>query len=240
MPLLDHFHLPLSKERHWESFHASWANEIMAALNQGGLPSGYFAETQLSFGGRVEVDVATMTNSGATSSKVDNNGGVAVQTGAATTVLVMPAVFPDEVEVLIFEESGGPSLVGAIELISPGNKDRADARRAFAAKCATYLHSGVGLLMIDAVTTRQANLHDELIQLMGQEDTFKFPFDSLLYCVTYRPIRTELSGDQIEIRPLSLILGQLLPTVSLSLRRGPTILIELEATCTQTRLRCMM
>ena len=25
MPLLDHFHPPLSDERHWESFHAAWA-----------------------------------------------------------------------------------------------------------------------------------------------------------------------------------------------------------------------
>jgi hypothetical protein len=24
MPLLDHFHPPLSTERHWESFYAAW------------------------------------------------------------------------------------------------------------------------------------------------------------------------------------------------------------------------
>ena len=46
----------------------------------------------------------------------------------------MPAVFPDEIEVLVIHRSGGPTLVGAIELVSPANKDRPETRRAFAAK----------------------------------------------------------------------------------------------------------
>ena len=58
-----------------------------------------------------------------------------------------------EVEIRIV---GGATLVGAIELVSPGNKDRAEAHRAFAAKCASYLHEGIGLVIIDVVTsTRQ-------------------------------------------------------------------------------------
>jgi len=63
MPLLDHFHPPIYPGRAWESFHTMWLAEIMAALNQGELPSGYFAEAQVNFGGRVEVDVATLTRS---------------------------------------------------------------------------------------------------------------------------------------------------------------------------------
>ena len=45
MPLLDHFHPPLSLERHWESFHAAWAGSLADALNRR-LPGGYFAEEQ--------------------------------------------------------------------------------------------------------------------------------------------------------------------------------------------------
>ena len=56
----------------------------------------------------------------------------------------------------------------AIELVSPGNKDRPEARRAFAAKCAGYLTAGVGLVVVDIVTDRLANLHNELIELMRQ------------------------------------------------------------------------
>jgi hypothetical protein len=43
VPLLDHFHPPLSERRPWESFHATWATAIADILNCGVLPSGYIA-----------------------------------------------------------------------------------------------------------------------------------------------------------------------------------------------------
>jgi hypothetical protein len=237
MPLLDHFHPPLSEERHWESFHASWASEIMATLNQGVLPAGYFAETQVHIGSRVEVDVASFQGP---NGPAQDRGGVAVETLAPGTVLMMPAAFPDEIEVQIYRTSGGATLVGAIELVSPGNKDRFEARRAFAAKCLGYLQMGIGLLVVDIVTERQANLHDELVQLMEQEEAFRFPGASLVYAVAYRPLRTEAGGDQIEVRPVPLVVGQALPTMSLALRGGPTIPIDLEGTYTRTRQRSQL
>ena len=98
-----------------------------------------------------------------------------MQAWSATDVMLMPAVFPDEIEVQVIQRSGGPTLVAAIELVSPRNKDRIEARRAFAAKRAGYLQLGIGLLIVDVVTERRANLHDELIQLLGQEDVYRFP-----------------------------------------------------------------
>src|SRR3954451_21653521 len=98
MPLLDHFHPPLSLSRHWESFHASWATEMMAALNRGVLPPGYFAETQVHIGSRVEVDVASFERGASAWVAAEDGGGVAVQTWAPpVATLVMPAVFPDEI-----------------------------------------------------------------------------------------------------------------------------------------------
>jgi len=240
MPLLDHFHPPLSRERHWESFHASWATEIMATLNQGVLPPGYFAETQVHFGSRVEIDVASFERPDHSEASTSGNGGVAVETMASATVLVMPAVFPDEVEVQVFHASGGATLVGAIELVSPRNKDRPEARRAFAVKCGSYLQMGIGLLTVDIVTERQGNLHDELIELLRQDTAFRFPFASLLYSVAYRPHRLESAGDQIEIRPVALTVGTPLPPMPLALRGGPTIIVDLEATYTSTRQRSQL
>jgi hypothetical protein len=43
MPLLDHFHPPLTPVRAWESFHAMWATEVARTLNRRVLPKGYFA-----------------------------------------------------------------------------------------------------------------------------------------------------------------------------------------------------
>jgi hypothetical protein len=236
MPLLDHFHPPLSERRHWESFHASWANEIMAALNQGGLPPGYFAETQVHFGSRVEIDVASFHQA----EEAGSNGRVAVEALAALRVMKMPAVFPDEIEIQIYRRSGGATLVGAIELVSPGNNDRAEKRRAFAAKCLGYLQMGIGLLVVDIVTELRANLHNDLVELMGQAADYRFPGESPLYSVSYQPVRTEAEGDQIEVRPVDLHVGQLLPAMPLALRGGPVVRIELEETYTQTRKRSQL
>ena len=76
----------------------------------------------------------------------------------------MPGVFPDDFEVRVFSSRGGNRLVAAIELISPGNKDRAEERRAFAAKCAAYLQQGVSLVIVDVITERRANLHNDIIR----------------------------------------------------------------------------
>ena len=155
MPLLDHFHPPLGQQRHWESFHGQWAGSLAHCLNTGLLPPGYFAEMQVALaGGRVEVDVATLEESAgeAASAPGSSSAQGAVATLAAPVwappapVVELEAIFPDEVEVLVFTSEGGPTLVGAIELVSPRNKDRPDARRAFAIKCLAYLQQGVGLL----------------------------------------------------------------------------------------------
>ena len=240
MPLLDHFHPPLALERRWESFHATWASEIMGFLNQEALPPRYFAETQVHFGSRVEVDVASIERPGHDPGGVNTNGGVAVRTVTPTMTLVMPALFPDEIEVQVFDTLGGATLVGAIELVSPRNKDRPEARRAFAAKCASYLHAGIGLVVVDVVTNRQANLHDELIDLLRQDSRFRFPFSSVIYSIAYRPFRTEADGDQIEIQPIALSIGGELPTMPLFLREGPTIPVDLELTYTRTCRRSQL
>jgi hypothetical protein len=79
------------------------------------------------------------------------------------------------VTVEILSTEGGRTLVAAIELVSPGNKDRATKRRLFAAKCASYLSRGVGLVVLDVVTSRQGNLHNELADLLLLDAAFRIP-----------------------------------------------------------------
>ncbi|MBV8554585.1 MAG: DUF4058 family protein [Planctomycetaceae bacterium] len=238
MPLLDHFRPPLAPVRSWESFHAHWTVAIAERLNRAVLPEGYFAEVQVHVGGRVEVDVASFEDSEAGPGAPAPEGGVAVEAWAPPrTTLSMPAVFPDEFEVQVFRSSGGATLVGAVELISPGNKDRPEMRRAFAAKCACYLQQGVGLVIVDVVTDRQANLHDALVRLLDQPEPFRFPGSAMLYAVAYRPVRRDPGGDWIDFWPTPLAVGQVLPTMPLALRDGPTVPLELEDSYTEARLR---
>jgi hypothetical protein len=234
MPLLDHFHPPLAPTRHWESFHGLWTAAMVRRLNRGVLPQGYFAEAQVHVGGRVEVDVATYEH--VVRAPVDaNGGGVAVETWAPpATALIMPAIFPDEIEVQVFSTATGATLVAAVELISPGNKDRPEARRAFAAKCASYLQQGIGLVIVDIVTERQANLHDELVRLLEQSEVFLFPGDAPLYAVAYRPARRP-AGDQIDLWPVPLAVGEVLPVLPLALRGAAAVALDLEGTYAEAR-----
>lgn len=241
MPLRDHFHPPLSDLRHWESFHSAWAMEIMRNLNRHVLPRGCFAEAQISLGGRVEIDVANFAQEvDREEQQANGEGGVAVKPWAPpATDLVMPAVFPDEIEVRVYRTFGGAVLVGAIELVSPGNKDRVEARRAFAAKCAAYLQQGIGRVVVDIVTERHANLHNELVRLLEQPPRFALGDDARLYAVAYRPGRTT-AEDRIELWPTALALGRPLPTVPLALRDVATLPLDLEATYDTTCQDCLL
>src|SRR5262245_13659963 len=100
----------------------------------------------------------------------------------------MDAVFTAELSVLVINVEAGPTLVGAIELVSPSNKARPAARRAFAMKCLNYLNTGIGLIVVDVVTGRRANLHDQMARLIVGSAS-PFPGTPSTYAAAYRPFR---------------------------------------------------
>jgi hypothetical protein len=154
--------------------------------------------------------------------------------------MTLPAVMPDTAEVRILDSDAGSRLVAAIELVSPGNKDRPAARQAFVAKCTSYLFSGIGLIIIDVVTVRLANLHNELIALLKPANPTEFPPDTPAYAVAYHPVRTEDGeplGASVELWPRDLAIGGPLPTLPLALRGGPMVGVELETTYMAARHR---
>jgi hypothetical protein len=239
MPLLDHFHPPLQGRRHWEGFHGWWAAAMAESLNES-LPPEYFAEFQVTVGTRIEVDVGTFGEEGAPGAATpSDSGATAVQTpvwAPPAPAAVLPAVFPDDFQVHVFSSVAGPTLVAAIELVSPGNKDRDEARRAFAAKCAAYLQRGIGLVIVDIVTSRRANLHDELMALLGHNVGFVFPTATYLYATAYRPAHRE-DRNEIDLWRESLALGQSLPMLPLAVRGLGCLPIDLDATYTEARKR---
>ena len=183
MPLLDHFHPPLAPRRHWESFHVNWAGAMADTLNDQLLPDGYFAEEHAQLGARVEIDVATFAESDRDASPPRDGATATIPVRVWTPpalAVVIPAAFPDSFEVLVFQSEGGTRLVGAIELVSPANKDRDSHRQAFVIKCASYLCQGISLAIVDIVTSRQANLHNQMMHLLGQNQA-AMPADVDLY-----------------------------------------------------------
>ncbi|HYT91029.1 MAG TPA: DUF4058 family protein [Gemmataceae bacterium] len=229
MPLLDHFHPPLLGRRHWEGCYGWWAVAISNQLNES-LPAEYFAEFQVKLGTRIEVDVATFAEEGASASSGSEGAATAVQAcvwAPPAPVTVLPALFPDDFEVQVFSSMAGPTLVAAIELVSPGNKDREEARRAFAAKCAAYLQRGIGLMVVDIVTSRHANLHDDLMTLLGHAEGFPTP--TPLYATAYRPAHRQ-ERNEIDLWREPLALGKSLPILPLAVRGLGCLRIDLEGT----------
>jgi hypothetical protein len=216
MPLLDHFHPPLSERRHWHSFHNSWATYLSSQLNAL-LPVGYFAEANVQYG--VEIDVATLEEPGARPAAA---GWTPPPPHASAPLELTGAV----VEVGVFSRAGGPALAGAIELVSPANKDR----DALVTKCAAYLQAGVGLVLVDVVTDRSADLHRDLLVRLGVADPGA---GSALFGAAYRPVERD-GGAALDIWREAVAVGQPLPTLPLWLRGGLCLPVELEATYTRT------
>jgi hypothetical protein len=245
MALLDHFRPPLFPMRNWEAILASWAASITASLNGALLPKVYYAEASVHVGSRVEVDVGAFEDSTEVADKEaphDVGGGTALAVERATWVIPNPkgtlnAIYPDSVEVLIYADEGGAILAAAIELVSPGNKDREDTRKAFVAKCSSYLQQGVGLVIVDIVTSRRANLHKELAEFLGGDAGSQAEVG--LYASAYRPVRRK-DSEHHDVWVSELSLGSQLPTMPLALRRGPTLPLDLDApyreACSRARI----
>src|SRR5205085_1114056 len=106
------------------------------------LPPGYVSGPKVHLGSQVEIDVAGETE--------------------------LPD--DDEYEVRIYDAERGRTLVAAIEIVSPANKDRPEKRNAFVGKCAALLRNGVAVSVVDIVTIRRFNLYAELLAFIGHPD----------------------------------------------------------------------
>ncbi len=232
MPLLDHFHPPLSQTHPWRGFHGAWAAAIARLLNGGVLPAGFYAVPFLDRDGPVEVDVATLRDAAEPEIPI----GEAWSPAEPEVQVAVEWSTIDDVRVEIFSAEGDPRLAAAIELVSPRNKDRSTARTAFASKCVGYLQRGCGLVVVDVVTTRRANLHSELLELLGMEDAGVAP----LSAVAYRAIGREDDG-KLLAWPSPLEIGRPLPTVPLWLFGEFAVRLDLEAShsaaCKDLRIR---
>jgi hypothetical protein len=209
MPLLDHFHEPLYPGRCWRSFLANWATRLADALTLL-VPAEFHVEQACHGGPRVGIDVTTYEKT-------------------AAAAYSIPAVFPDTFEVHVFSTIAGPALCAAIELVSPGNKYRLDERRAFATKCASYLHRGISLIIMDIVTNRRANLHNETMRLMTMDSRFELPDEPRLYAVAYRPVCRE-ERSEIDVWTATFAVGDPLPTMPLRLTGDLFVPVDFEAT----------
>ena len=241
MPLLDHFRPPLSRTHPWRGFHGAWAAAMARLLNGGVLPEGYYAVPFLDRDGPVEIDVAALREFSPHPAGATDGPAWTPAAPELTVAVDWPAA--DDVRVEIYTDDGDPRLAAAVELVSPGNKDRPASRDAFAAKCAGYLRRGCGLVVVDAVTTRHADWHSDLLAAVAAgtpaAEAAAVPQPGLR-AVSYRAVGRNETG-RLLAWLAALEVGHPLPTLPLWLAADLPIPLDLEtshaAACSDLRIR---
>lgn len=222
MPLLDHFHPPHENRAPWSSIGTMWVASLVKSLNRT-LPRDRFrAFAKAHLSSTAEADVAEYElESPATTS--DGGTALAIQPALFT----LEAQFPDEFEVQVHEYRDTMRLSAVIELVSPGIKDRETERRRFTSKCAAYLSLGVGVVLVDVVTSRRVNFHNLLMEELGGA-RFPLPPEIVSYVAAYKP--NPWNPSSIEVWPYSAPVGKPIPSLPLPLRDGPSVALDLEGT----------
>lgn len=225
MPLLDHFHPPLRNVLQWNSFHSAWLTALAADFNRE-LPPRFYAEPSTRFG--IEVDVAALER--ITDSAVGENYGDWTPTYTApTAALTVPfAIGTDALEVLVYEDYPGEiRLVGAVEFVSPANKDRPEKRNSFVGKCAALLQKGVAVSVVDLVTVRHFNLYAELMAFIGHDELGPGANPPPTYASSCRWVARG-KKHYLETWSQALTVGQPLPTIPLWLAEDLMLRLDLE------------
>jgi hypothetical protein len=138
----------------------------------------------------------------------------------------------------VLTDDGDPRLAAAVELVSPRNKDRVKSREAFAVKCVEHLRCGCGVVVVDVVTVRHADMPAEVLAMLEADTNSAGPGG--LAAVGYRSVGREADG-RLQVWPFALEVGRPLPTVPLWLGGEIAVPLDLEAShtaaCVDLRIR---
>jgi hypothetical protein len=136
--------------------------------------------------------------------------------------------------VRVYDDRHGRRLVAVIEIVSPGNKDRPESRRAFVAKVAALLQEDVCVSLVDLVTIRLFYLYGDLLELIGRPDLAACVQDTFLYAATLRGRKRLRQRSLLDAWFYPMILGQPLPPIPIWLDADLRVILEVEASYEET------
>lgn len=230
MPLLDHFRSPTFEAAPWTSVGAQWIAWTIRLWNRSLPESGFRAFSQIHLGNMAEADIGEYEREpGEEWAGFDpaSDGALATAVAPPPTATGVP-VFPDQFQIDIHSIREGMRLVAVLEFISPSNKDRPGSRRQFVDKCISYIGSGIGVVLIDTITSRRSNLSNELVVGMGM--TAPLLNDCHTYVSSFRPSPRDRNIPRLDMWAYPAEVGQRIPSVPLPLASGPPLMVDLEST----------
>lgn len=209
----------------YHDFHHEWISEISRAFNRGLLPVDYYALATKAVSGFGPDVLALQDRNTADTS---NGGGIATQTRPKTTYYTeLPGEFKQRRKSLVaVRHVSDDSVVAMIEIVSPGNKNSANAFQAFVRKACELLGQGIHLLLLDPFPPgrRDPNGIHSAIWEQFTDDPFDLPAEKPMTMVAYEAAFTTRA--YIE----TVAVGDPLPDMPLFLAPGLHILVPLEAT----------
>jgi hypothetical protein len=142
----------------FHDFHFSWIGSIRHTLNDGLLPSGYYAMAE-QVTGPGNPDVLALRYPEGDAGNGPQSSPPDPSTSRGPLITTAPRVrYHDRAEEeiyaakargIVIRRSNGDRVVAVIEIVSPGNKGSRHAIRSFVSKAVEYLNAGVQLLVID-------------------------------------------------------------------------------------------
>ena len=114
-----------------------WPTVIVQQLRRQ-LPTGFVAEPRVHLGAYMEIDVTAYEGDDAPAQQnPQTNGGTTATLAVTFPITATETELPEDYEyaVYIYDARRDPTLVAAIEIVSPANKDWPEKRNAFVGKC---------------------------------------------------------------------------------------------------------
>ena len=224
MPLHD-----WTDERGWDSVHPIWMTYLIEWV-QPRLPEGYKAF----LGGVPALSVASVNGKpdvgvrrwGPERPPAGTVGGTAVLEPDVEQNIVF-RLDPQRAVHIDFDGQ----LIAAIELVSPRNKDRSDAKETYTSRYLGYLRFGVHLLLVDVLPKpRTFSFADAITAAVGLDlPPLPSPFAAAYRVAGEVPVGDDM-GSRIAVWRRPLRVGEPLPTLPLPLIVDQSVEIDLEET----------
>jgi hypothetical protein len=216
----------------FHDFHCAWIIHLKEALNEGLLPEGYYAMAEQHARDRIP-DVLTLRASEPDTAPhiPPPDRGVALADAPPRVSLKLVAnlafAYQTRRRTLTIRRVSDHRIVALIEIISPGNKDRASCVEDFVEKVDSALQRGIHVLIADLFPPGKHNphgIHGAIWTRYASED-YEVPADRRLTLVSHRA-----SGAGVEAYVEHLSVGDLLTDMPMFLDSDFYINIPFEAT----------
>jgi hypothetical protein len=216
----------------FHDFHHEWISTMRRALNDGLLPSDYYALAEQQAAG-FGPDVLTLHG---TAMAGDDGPPAGEPAGSGRLVLAPPKArftaesagefYRRKKSTIVVRHVSGDDMVAIVELVSPGNKSSRNAFRALVEKACELLEHKINLLIVDVFPPTRRDPHGIHAAVWDEiaDEPFALPDNQPLTLASYE------SGLTVKGYVETVAVGERLPAMPLFLEPGAHMLVPLEET----------